>query len=405
VHADPFERTLDNTIPQSAYSYIQSETIPPLDPAARECFRIFADCYVNARKLYAPLPKKSIGSGDQLIELWLRDAAPLYQAGDLSSVSDQRAVDEEMIIERFAESVVTSSSDWAGWTAFQLSNDVADGFKSRVTDWRQQLAESLSLLRGKISPISLGHDHRLTSHRDSNLRSALHAAESSERGPIINPEYRIEARKLGVDLETYALAYSYNWFRRGVGYGIRTRGTWAKFHHLRDGALVLPGNDVEDIDPNAYEVSWGRIIDGFIAVREVPRNPERVIDLLCGLREAVQDPRIEFGQRLVEAHARTDDHTSTRIVIRDAILDVLLSHHLPPVLRSSTARKKIVASIGKAATAGADATGGGVVVSVLGEAITLAVDAKPTRELEVRFRRRFRKQSLWKVYKIPGLDD
>lgn len=399
------KRALDNTLPQAAFAYFKNPKDQLLDPIAQHCFEDFVNAYINTPQIWVPLPRKDRGIGDRFIELWQEDAIPIYNAANIQATTETYKISDEIICEQFSKSVTISPSNWAGFVRFQWSPTIVPQFISRVTNWKEQIRESWAEIAPKISSFSLHPDQRLANFREE-LRKSIYQLGNIDR------EYANLIQIDGVRPEDYALAYAYNWFKRGTSYIIRSQGLLFRFHNLRDAAVVIPGNQVGDPEEYSQELHWGKILDGFLAVNELPRDEELMIDLLRGLRETTQkDTRFDYQSRIarLDKMRKLDELTGSNFsnnLIKEIVLDVLLSNNIVPVFRSTAGQADIAKLIRK----GVDSIFsnvpkiGSVIGNVLCEVIITSINYRLMRSTAIKVRKKLNRDSIWKVYKIPGLN-
>jgi hypothetical protein len=391
-------RFVDNTLPQSAAHFVRCFRGQRLDPAAGLAFATFVDAYVNAPVRCATLPATDQGIGDEFINLWHRSADDIRRGAGRAADD----IDNTGMLRSFVASTVAYPDAWTGWLCFQLTDGIGEQFRSRVPDWQQRLERAAGEIRGLTSSLSLRLDTRLVRFRDDTLGPAL-AALAMRGSPAgnLDGEYRAYAARTGIDLPTFALAYGWDWYRRGCSY--RSFGdVWVAFHPLRSDVARVGAGSTEKVSARP-EVRWSTVVTAYLQRGLLAADPLVVVDVLESLRRGVTEPGTGFGQAMAAAQD-CDDPLKRRSRQRDAVIGVLIRAGLPPILRRRAAGQgEVTSTIGETIGAGTGLPGAGLVGTLLAEIVRLSVGSPPVVRVRYRLRRRFRPKSVWNAFEVPGL--
>lgn len=395
-------RIIDNTLPQSACHYINRHGERLLDPASSQAFSVYVDTFINAKIRCVTLPGRWLGQGDPLTSLWHTTAADII-SGTTSLYSDDEQIRRMLV--SFSISLDASPEGWAGWLCLQLTSVIARQFKSRVIDWRARLARAVNDIALATTPMVPRPEARIIKFRDSILAPKLrhHFANEANPDDQLDHEFRTWARREGIELAEFAVAYAYDWYCRGRSYASIGASACVAFHPLR--ADVVTEVDGEWVTPfqGADEVKWSRIISAYLTRGILPYDTLVICELLQALRAGVyDDKRIAFIQRVSDAYKIENVHVRHRNY-RDAVVDVLLNSGIQPIIRKSVARDDKDSAANKIASTTLQIAGLGEAAPVVGELVRCAGKSSLASVARYRIEKRFRPKSVWRTYEIPGL--
>jgi hypothetical protein len=393
------QRLVDNTLPQSAAHYLGRRS-DPLDPLAHWIFGEFVKAFINTPIRVVALPGKHVGVGDPFIDLWQADPDRIEP-----DVGTARATPpESAMMESFLATLTAEPERWAGFLCLQFTPGIARQFQSRVIDWEARLEPSLADIRAATSSLAATPNPRALRFRDALLAPTLHQLLDGKAGDDIDRSYINYARKRGVSVPTLALAYGYDWYRRGFAYArFDPQQTWAGLHPLRSDVIADVENKVAESLSGPEEVPyWPDTILAYIDREVLSSDPARVADLLRRLRDGVhKDSGIDFGRQMVAADSL--DEPKRRELRTNAIADVVFKAGLPPQRRDPDRRAEIIDLLGTFAEEGLAAVGAQPAGRVVGEVLRRGASSRTVDRLEFRLRRRLRPRSLWRAFEIPGV--
>ena len=379
----------DITLLLSAYSFI-SPLSGRLDPRARAAFDAVATAYCNGAQLLLPLPKDRPADVPLFLDLWKRSSV-VTEVPQLE-LSDE-AFDE--IAATCSDAFVTyaegTPDDVARWIAFQFSDQAVEAHLTRsdMDTIRRAGPLAAELLRLKRLP-------KLT---DAILRL-------QGEGPLQEPgeyEWMVGSPDLPSFIHlclAYALSVAFRGYSYALGVGQLPNDPAYRHHWIRSPVLRtnLPHGSTRTADQTATWFPWGALLTAVFDPRKplAKRRPERVAEVLDGIRASAPQVRHAFAQPLAEPSKLGS--ISSKLTDRDQlILDVLRSVDVTPRYSASTGIETL-----------AEWLRGLVkerhpIWQVPIEVVLAQLQPEWLRKLEAGFRARFRRDRFWDVFEDPGL--
>jgi hypothetical protein len=280
----------DMTTELAAESFLYPALGPvELDHAQR--FRDLIDLMVNADTFQVTLPATKDPGGESrvpMIEMLRRAGLVTMLPGYGTTEFDN----EYEVAEAFKAFAKVRGVDWLpNWLRFQLLNPI-------VTDTHKQRLEEIQASPHArtdvplIDPKSL----ELWDHYKQDILSSTRG----KLGPLDIPDgsdlpsYLAESRGAFETVEELALCYAYDVYRRGREYADRAgravpEATYFP-HPLRNDALEAPAKTLNTLHRSQELLwSWGGCVLKEVEREPEHRNPAYVIELICGIRKAMED--------------------------------------------------------------------------------------------------------------------
>jgi hypothetical protein len=302
------ERVLDNTLPQAAFDYVVHLDRSSRDPAAQESFETFIDAYLNTPKPRVVLPGSEAGGGDgDFIDLWHQAAKGV----SLNQGTKPIPLSDAAVFRAFSIDVGNNLRGWLGFLLFQLSPRIAKQYKSRVPDWRERVSAAWAQVKDL---------EKAGKRRDISRFREEFDEYDARQGQGIDDDYLswVEAPEWGDSpLVDFAIAYGYDWYRRGHSYSRFGSDIRVLLHARRRDMTADASDAVAGPGPSIAEVSWHGAIIEFLRKGGISKDPAAVSDVLRGMREGVQSRSFRQASSAAAAKGNSDH------LLFDAAYDVL----------------------------------------------------------------------------------
>jgi hypothetical protein len=355
------------------------------DLEGRWAFQRFVDAFINSPSICRLLPGVVAFPGSSFMKLLDDEAQPVRDAGRFEQRADMSAPEDAW--ESFLLSLTTATTGWLAFLKVHLRGDVPEHFQHRVPRWEETLAPTALTVLEKSSRLSIRQDGRLT-----RFLEAVGDVQD------VDVAFTDEARRLGASVPQYGVAIAFNIYQRRAAYirNCARAGVAGSIYPLRAGALSSHASEVEGPLEGADEIRWGRIMASLLSEGIIPRDESRFCDLLREVRMSVKASD-GFESNIMRARAAAGRERDA--LLCDAVLSVFLDSRVVPPFRSTVLRERLMASLQRLAQS--DKIFGVVAYEI----ISLATRSRLLNEIEIRFRIAWSHRHLWKVYRIPGLDD
>ena len=385
---------IDNTLPQSAEAYADQREIQ--DRQGRRSLRRYVDLLMNSNLRLTPLPNGPLGDSGPLMKLWHEGRSgtgnvPVSQEIVATSprsnddVIDFLWPDIEYEWENRTEDIVK-------WIRFQFTEEIAEGFTTRVDGWEDQLGEALHHLNRHTAHMG---DHEI--NKFDELRVAVDSLLDHSQ---VDQRHTDQALISRVTIGQYGIAYLCNWLWRGFQYQARLAETNDNAiytaHHLRRISTLGENGTSDPLRKSKWADRWGKIIDAGVEAGTV-RHSLHCADLLAEFYEKAHDQRSGYPQIIellqsdlnpTQADQVSDDLTKT---IREIV--------------GKTSPELLALRIGKPGARGITELPGPSWTQPAIRVVMVTERGRPVRRGAFRTLRLFGSDVPYKMYRLPGSKD